>query len=61
MKVDYLGNDEFIDFYIKTLEVNPPARSVAVSNLQHQILFANQPYLELIELIIEDVVGKKMR
>lgn len=61
MKVDYLKNDEFIDFYIKTLEMNPPARSVAVSNLQHQILFANQPYLEFIGLTIEDVVGKRMR
>ena len=61
MKTNYLENDEFLDFYIKTLETNPPARSVSISNLQHQIIFVNQPYLEFIELKIEDVRGKRMR
>ena len=56
-----LNDDEFLEVYIKTMQVNPPARSIGISNLQHQIIFVNQPYLEFIELQLEEVVGKRMR
>ncbi|MBX9598343.1 MAG: PAS domain-containing protein [Burkholderiales bacterium] len=56
-----LNDQEFLDFYIKTLELNPPARSVSISNLQHHILFANATFLEFIGLTTEEVIGKRMR
>lgn len=61
MKVEHLEDDEFLDLYIKLMGINPPARSISISNLQHQVLFANETYLEFIGLSLGDIIGKRMR
>ena len=61
MKIENLEDDEFLDLYIKIVKSNPPARSISISNLQHEMLFANEAFLEFIGLSLEEILGKRMR
>ena len=56
----FLDDTNFLETYIYILNANPPARSFAVSNLDAKIIFANQTYLDFIELPLADVIGKSI-
>lgn len=61
MSLISINDNEFLNFYIATLKLNPPSRSFAVSDVYGKIIFANQTYLEFIGLPLEAVVGKRIR
>lgn len=61
MNIISMSDHEFINFYIETLKLNPPSRSFGVTDVFGKIIFANQTYLEFIELPLEAVVGKRIR
>jgi len=61
MKLQSLSDSDFIELYLKILKTNPPARSFVLVDLDFNTLYANQTFLEFIEMSLEEIQGKRMR
>ncbi len=61
MKLKSLSDVDFIEFYLETLKANPPARSFVLLDLNLNILYANNTFLDFVEMSLGEVQGKRMK